>query len=47
MNLPEAFIKRMETLLGDEFPAFLACYEGPCQRGIRLNPLKCGEDRLR
>ena len=47
MNLPEAFIKRMETLLGDEFPAFLACYEEPCQRGIRLNPLKCGEDRLR
>ena len=47
MNLPEAFVKRMETLLGDEFPAFLACYEDPCQRGIRLNPLKCGEDRLR
>ena len=22
MNLPEAFVKRMETLLGDEFPAF-------------------------
>lgn len=47
MNLPEAFQKRMKSLLGEEFPTFLACYEKPYFRGVRLNPLKCDEKTLR
>ena len=47
MNLPQAFLQRMQALLGEEFPAFLACYDSPHLRGIRLNPLKCTEEKLR
>ena len=47
MNLPGEFLSRMEAQLGSEYPAFLACYERPAYRGVRLNPLKCGEKNLR
>ena len=47
MNLPGEFLSRMEAQLGSEYPAFLACYERPVYRGVRLNPLKCGEKNLR
>ena len=36
----------MEALLGDEYPAFLSCYERSAYRGIRRNPLKCDEETL-
>ncbi len=39
--LPQEFKNRMKTMLNGEFEAFLACYEKPHYRGIRLNPLKC------
>ena len=42
MQLPEAFLERMHSQLGSEYPAFLECYERPAYRGVRLNPLKCG-----
>ena len=45
--LPHAFCDRMKETLGREYEAFLACYEKPHLRGIRLNPQKCGEDLLR
>lgn len=38
--LPEAFLARMERLLGPEFPAFLQSYDRPRNVGLRLNPLK-------
>lgn len=46
MDLPEAFLERMRSQLGDEYPEFLACYERPAYRGVRLNPLKCSEVTL-
>jgi len=46
MELPQAFLKRMETMLGGEFQEFLACCEHPHFRGVRLNPLKCGWEIL-
>ena len=40
MQLPEAFLRRMEGQLGNELPAFLrACGEAPL-RGIRFHPLR-------
>ncbi len=41
MKLPEAFIKRMKTRLGEEeFSAFLAAHEGEPYKGVRVNTLK-------
>ncbi len=42
--LPAAFIDRMRSQLGSEFPAFLSALEAPALRGIRLNPLKESQD---
>ena len=38
--LPEAFLKRMEQQLGEEYPAFLRSLERPRAVALRLNPLK-------
>lgn len=38
--LPEAFLKRMQEQLGEEYPEFLACYDKPRQQALRLNRLK-------
>ncbi len=42
MELPQAFLKRMQALLGEEYGAYLALLEEPAFRGVRLNLLKCG-----
>lgn len=47
MELPKEFLSRMKAQLGAEYPRFLAGYEQPAYRGVRLNPLKCTEDTLR
>ena len=39
-GLPEAFLDRMRTQLGEEFPAFLHAMNQEAVRGIRFNPLK-------
>ncbi len=39
-NLPEKFIARMQKRLGSDFPAFLASYERPPYKGLRVNALK-------
>lgn len=44
--LPQAFLSRMKSFLGNEYASFLACYEEAHLRGIRLNPLKCDEKTL-
>ena len=38
--LPDAFCKKMETLLGAEYPDFLTALDRPRAVGLRLNPLK-------
>ena len=40
MNLPQAFLDRMRERLGSDFPAFLASYDIPPYKGLRVNPLK-------
>ncbi len=48
MNLlPQEYKNRMKTMLGSEYDAFLACYQEPYYRGIRLNTLKCDEKTLK
>ena len=46
MELPAAFLQAMERLLGTEYPAFLQSYQQPPRRGLRRNPLKCGQPQL-
>jgi 16S rRNA C967 or C1407 C5-methylase (RsmB/RsmF family)/NOL1/NOP2/fmu family ribosome biogenesis protein len=38
--LPEKFISRMRSELGASFPEFIACYDEPPKRGLRVNTLK-------
>lgn len=46
--LPSAFLSRMRTLLGPDFPAFLhAMTEEPPCRGCRVNPVKADPDAFR
>ncbi len=42
MELPGSFFKAMQSLLGEEYPAFLESRSRPAVRGLRRNPLKCG-----
>lgn len=46
MELPAAFQRAMEALLGEEYPAYLASLEQPSRRGLRRNPLKCSQPQL-
>lgn len=39
-QLPEKFLSRMETMLGEEFPAFLQSYDFPRKFGLRVNTNK-------
>lgn len=40
IGLPEAFLEKMEGLLGEEYESFLESYGMERARGLRLNPLK-------
>ena len=40
IELPQAFMQRMQQRLGPEAPAFFACYDQPPRRGLRVNPLR-------
>ncbi len=44
MQLPEEFIRRMQPLLGKNWQAFLAAYEKPLRRGLRVNTGKISAD---
>lgn len=39
-RLPEKFTERMRENLGDEFDAFISCYDRPRRRGLRVNTMK-------
>lgn len=43
VQLPPAFLERMEKLLGDEYPAFLDSYDAPHFAGVRANLLKINQ----
>ncbi len=40
MDLPERFLNRMKSSLGEEYGAFLDCMKEPEIKALRLNPLK-------
>ena len=40
MRFPAAFEEKMQRLLGDEYPAYLACYDEPRYFGLRVNTKK-------
>ena len=42
--LPQAFLDRMEQMLGGEYPAFLQSYEKERLQALRVNPLKAPRD---
>ena len=44
--LPEAFLRRIQTQLGDEYEAFLQSLERPRAVALRFNPLKGEHPRL-
>lgn len=44
ITLPKAFCARMQDMLGEEYPAFLASYERDMQRGLRVNLCKSTRD---
>ncbi|TMV47801.1 rRNA cytosine-C5-methyltransferase [Paenibacillus mesophilus] len=45
-KLPDLFLKKMEQLLQDEYPAFLSSYEQSRLQGIRVNGLKMEAERF-
>ena len=40
--LPRAFLERTEGMLGEEYGAFLGCFDGGHVQGLSLNPGKIG-----
>ena len=38
--LPPEFLSRMESLLGEEYGEFMAAYDRPLQKGLRLSRRK-------
>lgn len=38
--LPQAFLNRMESMLGNEYPAFLESYDKDKYQALRLNSIK-------
>ena len=46
MTLPEEFKTRMRAMLGEAYPAFIACYDEPPVRGLRVNTLKISADEF-
>lgn len=46
MPLPIAFERRMQGLLGEEYPAFREALARPQARGLRVNPLKISPEQF-
>ena len=44
--LPEKFLERIKTQLGDEYDAFLESLERPRAVALRFNPLKGGRPEM-
>ena len=46
MNLPSAFLTRMQEMLGEEYEAFLQSYESGHYQSLRLNPRKTDREEF-
>lgn len=46
INLPEEFLRRMQSELGGGFGAFLATYDRPAERAISVNTLKISPEEF-
>jgi len=46
MDLPKAYQERMQQLLENEYEAYIESFEVPFQRGLRVNPVKLGNNRI-
>lgn len=44
--LPDKFLQRMKNMLKSEYSNFLAQYEKPPVKGLRVNTLKCSAEKL-
>ena len=44
--MKEAFLKRMQEYLGEEYPAYLESLKQPRFRGLRVNETRCSTDRF-
>ena len=44
LKIPATYLERLERLLGEEYPAFEACYQSPPHSGLRVNTLKIAAD---
>ena len=44
--LPNAFLKRMEGILKNDFQNFMNCMDAPAVRGLRVNTLKVSAEQL-
>ncbi len=47
MQLPEEFLTRMKSRLGDDYERFLSSYSSPPWRGVRVNTLKIAPEAFR
>ena len=47
MNLPEAFTKKMQSLLGDEYEEYIKCYEEKRLYGLRVNTKKISVEEFK
>ena len=45
-QLPNEYLEQMNALLKEEYPAFLATYEEPPSKGLRVNTLKIGVEEF-
>lgn len=45
--LPQEFLKRMEQMLGEEYPAFMESYEKEKMQSLRINPVKGETEQIR
>ncbi|MGN0308957.1 MAG: RsmB/NOP family class I SAM-dependent RNA methyltransferase, partial [Lachnospiraceae bacterium] len=46
ITLPQEFLNRMKSSLGEEFPLFLASYEKEEHKALRRNPLKASREEF-
>lgn len=46
ITLPQEFLNRMKSSLGEEFPLFLASYEKEEKKALRRNPLKASREEF-
>ena len=46
IDLPIEFETKMKKYLGEEYGDFIACYDKPQDKGIRVNTLKCTAEKI-